>query len=94
MISRAAVMITLTLAGCATTSIPSRPRPDVRRPFLVGGPEDVEVLDSGTLAISTGPVRDPKGALFATFTSIWRLEDSGKWRIIFDKGNQVCPPRP
>jgi hypothetical protein len=57
-------------------------------------PEDVEVLDSGTLAISSGPVRDPKGALIATFTSIWRLEDTGTWRIIFDKGNQVCPPRP
>jgi ketosteroid isomerase-like protein len=57
-------------------------------------PEDVEVLDSGTLAISTGPVRDSKGVLFATFTSIWRLEDRGTWRIIFDKGNQACPPKP
>jgi len=57
-------------------------------------PEDVEVLDSGTLALSSGPVRDAKGALIATFTSIWRLEDSGKWRIIFDKGNQACPPKP
>src|SRR5712691_11175635 len=57
-------------------------------------PEDVEVLDSGTLAMSSGPVRDPKGALIATFTSIWRLEDTGKWRIIFDKGNRVCPPQP
>ena len=57
-------------------------------------PEDVEVLDSGTLAISSGPVRDPKGALVATFTSIWRPEDTGTWRIIFDKGNEVCPPKP
>src|SRR5438552_896785 len=57
-------------------------------------PEDVEVLDSGTLAMNSGPVRDPKGVLIATFTSIWRLEDSGKWRIIFDKGNRVCPPQP
>lgn len=57
-------------------------------------PEDVEVLDSGTLAMSSGPVRDPKGALIATFTSIWRLEDTGKWRIIFDKGNRACPPKP
>ena len=57
-------------------------------------PEDVEVLDSGTLAMSSGPVRDPKGALIATFTSIWRLEDTGTWRIIFDKGNEVCPPKP
>jgi ketosteroid isomerase-like protein len=53
-------------------------------------PEQVEVLDSGTLALSSGPVRDPKGKLIATFTSIWRLEAPGVWRIIFDKGNDVC----
>jgi ketosteroid isomerase-like protein len=53
-------------------------------------PDEVEVLDSGTLAISSGPVRDPTGKLFARFTSIWRLEAAGQWRIIFDKGNEVC----
>jgi ketosteroid isomerase-like protein len=53
-------------------------------------PEQVEVLESGTLALSSGPVRDPKGKLIATFTSIWRLEAPGIWRIIFDKGNEVC----
>jgi ketosteroid isomerase-like protein len=58
-------------------------------------PEVVEVLDSGTLALSTGPVRDPQGKLFATFTSIWRLEAPGTWKIIFDKGNEVCDcPKP
>jgi ketosteroid isomerase-like protein len=56
-------------------------------------PDQVEVLDSGTLAITSGPVRDAKGAVFATFTSIWRLEGDGQWRVIFDKGNPVCPPR-
>ena len=53
-------------------------------------PEVVEVLDSGTLALSTGSVRDPQGKVFATFQSIWRLEAPGTWRIIFDKGNPVC----
>jgi ketosteroid isomerase-like protein len=53
-------------------------------------PVDVEVLDSGTLALSSGPVRDPKGKVIATYTSIWRLEAPGTWRIIFDKGNDVC----
>lgn len=53
-------------------------------------PETVEVLDSGTLALSTGPVRDPTGKVVGTFTSIWRLEEPGKWRIVFDKGNPVC----
>ena len=53
-------------------------------------PDQVEVLESGTLALSSGPVRDPSGKLIATFTSIWRLEAPGIWRIIFDKGNTAC----
>ena len=53
-------------------------------------PETVEVLDSGTLALSSGPVFDPAGKNVATFTSIWRLEAPGTWRIVFDKGNDVC----
>jgi ketosteroid isomerase-like protein len=54
-------------------------------------PEQVEVLDSGTLALTSGPVHDPQGKRIGTFTSIWRLEPDGKWRVIFDKG---CPPCP
>ncbi len=57
-------------------------------------PEQVEVLGSGTLALSTGPVRDPTGKDFATFTSIWRREGTGKWRIVFDRGNPACPKAP
>ena len=53
-------------------------------------PETVEVLESGTLALSSGPVFDPAGKQFATFTSIWRLEAPDTWRIVFDKGNAVC----
>jgi ketosteroid isomerase-like protein len=53
-------------------------------------PDKVEVLASGTLAISSGPVRDASGKLVATFTSIWRQEAPGVWRIVFDKGNDVC----
>jgi ketosteroid isomerase-like protein len=53
-------------------------------------PDQVEVLDSGTLALSTGPVYDPTGKLTATFTSIWRMEAPGVWRIVFDKGCDVC----
>jgi ketosteroid isomerase-like protein len=53
-------------------------------------PEKVEVLDSGTLALSTGPVRDPAGKLIGTFTSIWRQEEPGRWRIVFDRGNPAC----
>lgn len=53
-------------------------------------PGEVEVLDSGSLAISSGPVRDDSGQLIATFTSVWRQESPGVWRIVFDKGNKAC----
>ena len=49
-------------------------------------PERVQVLDSGTLALSTGPVFDASGKRVASFTSVWRLEAPGVWRIVFDKG--------
>ncbi|MCP4202855.1 MAG: nuclear transport factor 2 family protein [bacterium] len=57
-------------------------------------PEMVEVLDSGTLALTTGPVYNPGGMLISNFTSIWRQEAPGVWKIVLDKGNQICPPRP
>lgn len=53
-------------------------------------PDEVEVLDSGTLAISSGPVVDPSGKLIARFSSIWRLEAPGTWRVVFDRGTDVC----
>jgi ketosteroid isomerase-like protein len=53
-------------------------------------PEHVEVLDSGKLAHSSGPVRDPSGKIVGRFNSIWRLEAPGTWRVIFDKGCDVC----
>ena len=53
-------------------------------------PDAVEVLESGTLALSSGPVRNAEGKQIATFSSIWRQEQPGVWRIIFDKGNEVC----
>ncbi|MFO1401502.1 MAG: nuclear transport factor 2 family protein [Steroidobacteraceae bacterium] len=53
-------------------------------------PERVEVLASGRLALTTGPVHDPRGKLIGTFTSIWRREPDGRWRIVFDRGNAAC----
>ena len=53
-------------------------------------PASVEVLDSGTLALSSGPVRDSSGKVVGTFNSIWRLESDGRWRVLFDKGCDVC----
>ena len=53
-------------------------------------PEQVEVLEGGELALSTGPVHDPSGKHFANFQSIWRQESPGVWRIVFDRGERVC----
>jgi ketosteroid isomerase-like protein len=53
-------------------------------------PDEVEVLDSGLLASSSGPVRDPAGKLVGRFHSIWRREADGRWRIVFDRGEAPC----
>ena len=67
------------------------------RPFFEGlsapfswEPDRVEVLESGELALSTGGVYDPAGALIGRFNSIWRLEGPGQWRVVFDKGSPAC----
>lgn len=53
-------------------------------------PDQVEVLDSGDLALSTGPVLNPSGKCVGRFNSIWRLSE-GEWFIVFDKGSDECP---
>ncbi len=53
------------------------------------GPDQVQVLDSGTLALSSGPVRDASGKRVGTFNSVWRREPGGEWKIVLDHG---CPP--
>ena len=52
-------------------------------------PAEVEVLKSGTLGMTSGPVHDPKGQRIGTFNSIWQQQADGTWKIVFDKG---CPP--
>lgn len=53
-------------------------------------PTEVEVLDSGLLAFSSGPVYDPSGKLVSKFSSIWQRDPKGQWKIIFDHGWDVC----
>ncbi|GGD74755.1 hypothetical protein GCM10011357_32180 [Lacimicrobium alkaliphilum] len=53
-------------------------------------PRQVEVLASGDLAHSSGPVFNAKGECFATFNSIWRKQQSGEWLVVFDKGTPGC----
>jgi ketosteroid isomerase-like protein len=50
-------------------------------------PDVVEVLESGTLALSSGPVLGPDGEQTGRFNSIWRLEADGVWRVVFDRGS-------
>jgi ketosteroid isomerase-like protein len=57
-------------------------------------PETVEVLDSGALGLSSGPVYDRQGKRAGTFNSIWRREADGKWKVIFDNGCPPCPCEP
>lgn len=54
-------------------------------------PTTVVVLESGTLAHSSGPVRNSAGVHVGDFNSIWRREPSGEWKNVFDKGSPVCP---
>jgi ketosteroid isomerase-like protein len=68
-------------------------------PYYVGdqppfswAPDNVEVVDSGTLAYSGGPVYDPSGRRIGRFNSIWRLEAPGKWKVVFDRGDEPCRP--
>lgn len=55
-------------------------------------PDNVQVLPSGKLALSTGPVY-VEGKEVGRFNSIWRLEGPRTWRIVFDKGEAVCGAR-
>jgi ketosteroid isomerase-like protein len=50
-------------------------------------PDVVEVLESGRLALSSGPVRSPSGEIVGRFNSIWRRDADGQWWVIFDKGS-------
>ena len=49
-------------------------------------PEQVEVVESGTLAYSSGPIRDATGRQVGSFNSVWRLEAPGSWAVVFDRG--------
>ncbi len=53
-------------------------------------PGIVEVIDSGSLALTSGPVYDPTQKVIGHFNSIWRLEPDGKWRVLFDRGAPAC----
>jgi len=63
---------------------------DAPQPPFSWSPEIVEVQEGGKLALSTGPVVNSAGKRVGTYTSIWRREPSGDWKIIFDRGCPAC----
>ena len=50
-------------------------------------PDVIQVLESGRLALSSGPVRRASGEEAGRFNSIWRKDADGQWRVVFDKGS-------
>jgi ketosteroid isomerase-like protein len=68
-------------------------------PKIMWRPQYIEVLEDGTLALSRGPFRmvttNADGETtehWGTFNSIWRKQDDGSWKILFDAGNDAAGP--
>lgn len=63
-------------------------------PAIKWRPQVVEVLDNGKLALSRGlyistskNAEGDKVINWGTFNSVWRLNDDGQWRVVFDAGS-------
>jgi ketosteroid isomerase-like protein len=55
-------------------------------------PETVAVNGAGTVGLSSGPVSDPKGEVFSTYSSVWIKQADGSWKVTFDgPGCPKCP---
>lgn len=68
-------------------------------PSIKWRPQFVEVLEDGTLALTRGPYRviaiDESGnrsESWGTFNSVWRKQDDGSWKVVFDAGSQSSEP--
>jgi hypothetical protein len=68
-------------------------------PTLKWRPQIVEVLKDGKLALSRGPYKytqkneDGEDVdYWGTFNSIWRLQDDGSWKVVFDAGSPAAEP--
>jgi ketosteroid isomerase-like protein len=57
-------------------------------------PDQVTVAADGRTAISTGLARAPDGTPLSRFTSLWRREADGQWRVFADQGvDAACEAR-
>ena len=79
--------------GPAEVAAQWQPYFEAHKPPFSWAPDHVEVLASGKLALSTGPVYED-GKIVGRFNSIWRLEPDNNWRVVFDKGEAVCHIKP
>ena len=79
--------------GKAAVAAEWRPFFEEEAPPFSWEPDQVQVLDSGMLALSTGPVLDAKGKVIGRFKSIWRRDAADRWQIVFDKGSPACAAR-
>jgi uncharacterized protein (TIGR02246 family) len=68
-------------------------------PAMKWRPQFVEVLEDGKLALTRGPYRmitqDDAGQAvehWGTFNSVWRKQDDGTWKVVFDAGNNAAEP--
>ena len=68
-------------------------------PAIKWRPQIVEVLSDGKLALSRGPYRvtvtDEDGIeseRWGTFNSVWRRQQDGRWKVVFDAGSPAAEP--
>jgi ketosteroid isomerase-like protein len=66
-------------------------------PLLKWRPQIIEVLADGKLALSRGPYRytqkNDAGEsvdFWGTFNSVWRLQEDGSWKVVFDAGSPAA----
>ena len=89
------------LAACSTTPAPRASNADLVRQVAEAERAFAKTMadrDHAAFAtfvseeavFFTGPVRNPSGKQVATFSSTWRLEAPGTWRVVFDSGNDIC----
>lgn len=67
-------------------------------PTIRWAPDNIEVLDSGDLALSQGPFEmrmtgenGEEVVRTGRFFSVWRRADDGRWTVIFDGGTPARP---
>ncbi len=58
---------------------------DAQAPFS-WAPDAVAASADGRTAISTGLARSPEGRVISRFTTVWRKDADGRWRVAVDQG--------